>query len=81
VVVQTCDECHREFALTVAHAEGRLRDFDDGPLAPEEAERAAPRCDFCEAKTQILANPTAAVFAGLQQATCPHCHSEFLSGT
>src|SRR5262249_44258995 len=52
VVVQTCDECGREFALTVAHAEGRLRGFDEAPLSLEKAEAAPKRCDFCEAKAR-----------------------------
>jgi len=80
VVVKTCDECGREFALTVAHAEGRLRDFDDGPLAAEGAEQAPRRCDFCEAGARGEPS-TVQVLAGMRQATCPHCHTEFLSGT
>ena len=74
--VTQCLECGRNFAVTVAHLAGKLRDFDSAPIT--NLTTAAPsRCDFCS--YQILGDKLAALEAGLRQRTCPACHTEFLS--
>jgi hypothetical protein len=65
--------------LTTAHLEGRLREFDEGPVRDLPAGFEPRLCDFCASKAAGL-GPAATVNAGLQQATCPVCHTEFLSG-
>src|SRR5688500_6633238 len=52
VAVETCENCGREFALTVAHSEGRARGPDDGPLDPQGEQLRVPQCDFCEARAR-----------------------------
>ena len=69
VAVEACANCGREFALTVAHAEGRARRFEDGPLDLQAADFRVPRCDFCEARAR--GELAGAVTAGLGQKTCP----------
>ena len=74
--VTQCLECGRNFAVTMAHLAGKLRDFDSGPIGNLTV--AAPsRCDFCS--YQLLGDTLAALEAGLRQRTCPACHTEFLS--
>jgi hypothetical protein len=78
VVVATCANCGREFALTEAHIEDRPRAFDDRALDLDQAGLARRRCDFCYA--QAHGEPLDVVIgAGLGQPTCPTCHTEFLS--
>ena len=62
--------------ITTAHIEGRLRDYDAGPVSHLKAVLIST-CDFC--MHQILGDASAAVSAGLRQRTCPACHTEFLS--
>ena len=62
--------------ITTAHIEGRLRDFDAGPVNREK-HVVLSTCDFC--MHQIVGDASAAVSAGLRQRTCPACHTEFLS--
>jgi hypothetical protein len=72
-VVATCRRCGREFALTVAHRDGRPRTYDDGPLDPSGDVPDISRCDFCDARAR--GETLAAVRAGLRQSTCPGCHT------
>lgn len=62
--------------ITTAHVEGRLRDYDAGPVSHLRAVLLG-QCDFCV--RQFLGETAAAVAAGLTQRTCPACHTEFLS--
>jgi hypothetical protein len=65
--------------LTTAHLEGRLREFDDGPVQDLQVDFEPPAlCDFCASKAAGL-GLAETVSAGLAQATCPVCHTEFLS--
>jgi hypothetical protein len=76
--VAKCSRDARPFVLTTAHLEGRLRELDDGPvrLLPPGFEPSL--CDFCTSKDAELV-PAATVMAGMRQATCAVCHTEFLS--
>ena len=74
--VAECPKCGRGYVITTAHLEGRLRDYDAGPVNHLRAVIVS-QCDFCLQK--ILGDPAAAVPAGLRQRTCPACHTEFLS--
>jgi hypothetical protein len=64
--------------LTTAHLEGRLREFEDGPLDAFPPGAATPLCDFCASKAAGL-GLAEVVSAGLRQKTCPTCHTEVLS--
>jgi hypothetical protein len=74
--VAHCVTCARPFVLTVAHAEGRRREYQDKPLQHVPHSLTTVQCDFCA--TQKAGNPFEAVKAGLRQNTCPVCHTEFL---
>ena len=74
--VAECPKCGRSYVITTAHIEGRLRDYDAGPVSHLKAVILST-CDFCI--HQILGDASAAVSAGLRQRTCPACHTEFLS--
>ena len=76
--VAECSKDARPFVLTTAHLEGRLREFDDGPARDLPTGFEPPLCDFCASKAVGL-GLAQTVKAGLQQATCPVCHTEFLS--
>jgi hypothetical protein len=76
--VAECREDARPFVLTTAHLEGRLREFEDGPVEDLPTGFEPPPCDFCASKAAGL-GPAETVNAGLRQATCPVCHTEFLS--
>ena len=76
--VAECRIDARRFVLTTAHLEGRVREFDDGPLQDVPAGLETPLCDFC-ASEAAGRGPAETVSAGLTQATCPVCHTEFLS--
>lgn len=76
--VARCDECDREFVLTTAHVEGRLRQFADTGLSSSQGIDIF-LCDFTRARQLGLV--AEAVEAGLRQATCTVCHREFLSGS
>ena len=75
--VARCEECDREYVVTVAHVEGRLRTYDDPGLLMAPENYGPLICDFCSARRMGLS--VQAVDAGLRQATCPTCHTEFLS--
>lgn len=74
--VAGCPKCGRGYVITTAHVEGRLRDFDAGPVGDLKAVLLS-QCDFCIQK--FLGDAAAAVSAGLRQRTCPACRTEFLS--
>ena len=74
--VAECPKCRRSYVITTAHIEGRLRDYDAGPVSHLKAVILST-CDFC--MHRILGDAPAAVSAGLRQRTCPACHTEFLS--
>jgi len=74
--VAECPRCGRSYVITTAHIEGRLRDYDAGPVSQEKTVLLST-CDFC--MHQIVGDASAAVSAGLRQRTCPACHTEFLS--
>jgi hypothetical protein len=78
-VVALCREDGRWFVLTTSHLEGRLRGFDDLPIQVVPPGFEPPLCDFCASKARGLP-PTETVNAVMRQATCPVCHTEFLSG-
>ncbi len=73
-----CSHDARPFVLTMAHLEGRLRELNDEPVQHLPPGFESPLCDFCSSKGAGLA-PAATVTAGMRQATCPVCHTEFLS--
>ena len=73
--VATCDRCGRSFVVTVAHIEGRERDFGDG-LATGVVDRPDWLCDVDRAKD--ASGAAAAVAAGLRQRTCASCHSQLV---
>lgn len=75
--VAECPKCQRSYVITTAHREGRLRDYDAGPVSHLKFVLLSD-CDFCI--HQILEDASAAISAGLRQRTCPVCHREFLSG-
>lgn len=72
--VETCVRCGRDFALTVAHAESRPREFDDQPA---EGRVSVELCDFCAARDRGESGEIV-VNAGLRQKTCPVCHTDAL---
>jgi len=72
--IETCAECGRGFALTAAHAEGRPREFEDGPLQDSSQVLPVELCDFCAAKERRERAGTI-VEAGMRQNTCPACHT------
>jgi len=74
--VADCPKCGRSYVITTAHIEGRLRDYDAGPVSHLKA-MILSTCDFCI--HQILGDASAAASAGLRQRTCPVCRTEFLS--
>jgi hypothetical protein len=77
-LVAQCSQDARAFVLTAAHLEGRLREFDDGPVQQLPPGFEAPLCDFCAFRAAGL-GPIETTNAGLRQKTCPVCHTEFLS--
>jgi hypothetical protein len=77
-LVAECRQDARSFVLTTGHLEGRLREFDDGPVEQLPEGFEVPLCDFCSAKAAGL-GPAETTSAGLRQKTCPACHTEFLS--
>jgi hypothetical protein len=77
--VAECPEDGRSFVLTTANLEGRLREFEDGPIDAFPPGAEPPLCDFCASKAAGL-GLAEVVNAGLRQKTCPACHTEFLSG-
>jgi hypothetical protein len=77
-LVAVCGQDARSFVLTTAHLEGRLRGFDDGPAQELPPGFTSPLCDFCASNAAGLGTFEATI-AGLRQATCPTCHTEFLS--
>ena len=78
VAVASCRDCGREFALTIAHEEGRLREFDDAPLDPRGAPTAPPLCDFCDARP-ARTPPTSRRECRHAAANLPELPHDFLS--
>jgi hypothetical protein len=78
-LVVECKKDARSFVLTTAHLDGRLRQFDDGPVQQLAPDFEAPLCDYCATKAAGL-GPIDTTNAGLRQKTCPVCHTEFLDG-
>ena len=76
--VAECRQDGRRFVLTTAHLEGRLREFDDGPIQELPVGFELPLCDFCASKARGL-GPMETTMAGLRQGTCPACHTECLA--
>jgi hypothetical protein len=78
-LVAICPQDARPFVPTTAHLEGRLREFDDGPLQQLPPGFLTPLCDFCTSKAAGL-GLVETTTAGLRQKTCPTCHTDVLSG-
>ena len=76
--VAACRGCWRYFVVTASHLAGELRAFDSQPV-DGPPDRELDTCDLCAPRAAGL-GPLQAVQAGLSQQTCPHCHTEFLSG-
>ena len=77
-LVAECGQDARPFVLTTSHLQGRMREFDDGPVQHLPADFELPLCDFCASRAAGL-GPTDTIGAALRQATCPVCRIEFLS--
>jgi hypothetical protein len=78
-LVAVCPQDARPFVLTTAHLEGRLREFDDGPVQQLPSGFATPLCDFCASEAAGL-GLVETTTAGLRQKTCPTCRTDVLSG-
>jgi len=61
--------------VTVAHVEGRPREFGDA-FAADVVDRPDWLCDVDRAKDR--GDPLGAVEAGLRQRTCARCHTQFV---
>jgi hypothetical protein len=77
-LIAQCGQDARLFVLTTSHLEGRLREFDDGPVKQLPPGFEVPLCDFCSAKAAGL-GPMQTTSAGLRQTICPTCRTNFLS--
>ena len=75
-LVAECGRCARSYVITTAHVEGRLRDFDAGPVS-HLTHVLLSDCDFC--LRQSLGDSLETASAGLRQRTCASCHTEFLT--
>ena len=72
-LVVECEHCGKDYVITTAHVEGRMRDAESGPVSHIGAVLIAHTCDACLAK--YSGNE---VDAAQQQRTCAACHKEFL---
>lgn len=63
-LVAECWQDARPFALSTGHLEGRLREFDDGPVQELPEGLEVPLCDFCSAMAAWCGCPDIAFMGG-----------------
>jgi hypothetical protein len=76
-VVEVCKECGRAFVITKMRVEEGMRKYEDAPLSELPPVNIQP-CDYCLSKKNSE-SMIEQLNKGLQQRTCPKCHTEFLS--